>query len=183
VTPIAKLASGGVLLTVAAALVISPALFRATRLRAPRSSTTADLGEARLARITQLLTGGPIGVRRSQLSLKYPGTMLEDETPIITATYQAFTRLVCPPSEPCIDAIGQALEEDSVKQLDVNITLTLLSSGFDVAPQQAVSARPGSPMPLVTKWAITPKGSGRRVMLLKLEEQRTRRRSPQHWGG
>jgi hypothetical protein len=116
----------------------------------------------------QLLTAGRSAFRRSQVSLKYFTSMLEDETKSIELTYTASHGYPVDDPPGTVSDVSSSSEEIILRYQGVRFSL--ISSGFKIDPSQSLQKNEGTHLPIVEIWTVTPIAMGERDLWLKVED-------------
>lgn len=129
--------------------------------------------EAEVATQQQWVTAGPLTYRISQLTIKYPLTMLEDETTTVEAAYSVRHWTQHAPRSRTLFDDSDPPGNTEFRALDRRVEMSLKSSGFTIAPADTFTKHKGQSLPIKELWTITPVGTGERVLHLKLNDSAT----------
>lgn len=139
-------------------------------------SARSDTDNLSLTSSIQLPTAGPFLFREAMLDIKFPTSMIENETKLLEMSYAVSIHTVY--SGPLFDKndaydflrLDPSLSNQTLKRLDEKVQFELKSSGFSIEPSEVIEKDKDSSLPIREAWTITPVGSGDRVLLLRLHE-------------
>jgi len=148
----------------AAIVIVNPSAVERLLPSAPSKLTSSMALENKV----QYVTAGPLSFRHSFVQIKIPASMRENQTVPVVVTYRLEQRRVDDPTDGLNNWIRPPIS--AITNMDGRLKISLKSPAFGVEPEAALEVEERSLLPITNLWAITPKGEGDHILLLKVAE-------------
>lgn len=158
-----RLITSGSLLLAAALLSMTTVLLPANS-EAPAPPSEAILTQQLQPNALGVGERQPSPIQNIKLTFSYPPRLRENETGVVSLTYERFVDTKKSYSET------SPLVRTTVAVLDADTTAQVSSSGFKIAPDGTVKREKGARFPIVFKWTITPEHEGDHAIILDVSQ-------------